>query len=99
MTERVVGGGILPHQVHRRPLLLDFLRIEIEPREAPQFGRKLRVLFHRELGVEVSDRRTRAAAAAVAKQRKVLAGLQSEIRLIQRDRPEFDEMVSASTRT
>ena len=76
VDQRVIGGGVFAHQVHRGPVFLARLAVQVEPRQPAQLRRQLGVLVHRQLRIKVGDRRPRAAAAAVAKQREILHRLQ-----------------------
>ncbi len=99
MNARVVRGRVLAHQLHRGPILLPFVRVEIEPAEVLHGTRQFLVPSHGQLAVVIADRRARAAAAAVAEQREIAPRLQRQPRLDNLQLAELDEMVAAPARS
>src|ERR1035441_9926918 len=71
VDQRVIGGGIAPHQLHCRPVFLAFLRIQRQPSQPLQFARQVRELAESNLTVMVAYGSTGAAAPAVGEQRHV----------------------------
>ena len=97
VDERVVGGCVLAHQLHRGPVFLAFGGIEREPGEVLVLLRQVRVLLHRELAVVVAHRRAGAATPAVREERNVFAGRQTVDGLTRSKDTELDEVVAAAT--
>ena len=98
VDELVVRRRVAPHEVHRLPVLLPGLGVEVEPSEVAQLRRQLRVRAHRQLGVVLRDGRTRAAAPRMREQREVDPRLDAGARVENLHRAELDEVVSAPGR-
>ena len=100
MDQLVVRGRVVPHQLHRVPVFLPLLRIEIEPREVAELVRELRVEGTGDLRVVIRDGASRAAGPGVREKRDVHARFELQRGFIDilRDRefPEFHKVVSGA---
>ena len=96
----MVRGRVVPHQLHRIPVLLPFLRIEIEPREVAKFVRELRVKGTGDLRVVIRDRASRAAGPRVREERNVHTRFEFQRGfidvVIDGQFPEFHKVVSSA---
>ena len=107
VDERVVRGGVAAHEVHGGPVFLARFFLKGEPREVLQLLRQIIATIHRDAAVVLAHLRSRAARAAVAQQREVIARWQLKAALLQRGGllrihvkgTELDKGVSRAPRT
>src|SRR6185436_14103105 len=86
------------HQLHGGPVVASLLGIEVQPSELGQLLRELGVALPRELAVFGGHLRAGAAASAVRQQGQVAACGDAQAVVIDAERTELDEVVSAPAR-
>ena len=79
VDDLVVGGGEVAHQVHRLPVLLPRLGVELEPGEVGELLRQLGMQPAGDLRVVAGDQGARAARARVREHGQVGAGREPEV--------------------
>ncbi len=100
MDHIVVGGGIVAHQVHRGPIFLAGLAVQIQPGQPAESSHISLATGARDGAVGRTDRGPRAATAAMAEQGNVFAGLQAQLGVGrgQGQQSELDEVVARPRR-
>ena len=97
VNEMMIGGGVLTHQVHRRPVFLSILGIEIEPSQIAEFLGQILVFLAGEPAVMIADLRASTPAATVAQQAEIRSRFEAELLVLNGEFAELNKMVAAAT--
>src|SRR2546423_2956226 len=96
MNQRMVGGGIFPHEFHGAPIFLALRRVEREPGQPLELAGQIGELAESNPAVMVAHSRPRPATATMAEQGDVRAGLEVIDFAVRSKKSEFNKMIAAA---